>query len=190
MFLNILMLLFAVSLAMAKRRRRRNWSKYIDGAIDFVLAATTLAPNTLVSGTLGQSVVDTTRVSSIRCAYSLSNVTPATSVGPMIFGVAHSDYADSEIEQWVESTASWDIGDKIAAEIRGRLVRQIGTFPAPASAAEVVTFNDGRPMKTKLNWLLAEGDTLKFWVYNTGATAYGTTVPNFKANGKANLWQV
>lgn len=174
---------------MARHRRRRNFGNYINGQIDVDLGLGTLAAKTLVSATFSESVVDTTRISSIVCTHTVSDFTPGANIGPIIFGVAHSDYTDAEIEQWVEDAGSWDIGNKIAKEIRSRLVRQIGVFDDPASATVSTRINDGKPVRTKLNWLLAEGDTLKFWVYNTGNAAVATTVPNYHAFGKANLWQ-
>ncbi len=189
--ISIIMIAFLAIALMARRgRRSRNMSRYVSGAIDFLLGAGTLAGQTLVSGANTQTVVDSMRVSSIKCVYTLSNVTPGTSIGPMVFGVAHSDYTDAEIEGFVESAASWDVGDKTAQEVRRRFVCQIGVFDVTGDATTVARMNDGKPVRTKLNWLLAEGDTLRFWVYNSGASPYATTAPSFKANGTANFWVV
>lgn len=189
MMITIILIAFAIMVLMA-RKGGRNMSRYVSGAIDFLLSAPTLAGQTLLSGMLTQTVVDSMRVSSIKCVYTLSNVTPQANTGPMLFGVAHSDYDDTEIEGWVESAGSWDLGNKTAQEVRSRLIRQIGVFDTDISSTNVVRVNDGKPIKTKLNWNLAEGQSLRYWVYNTGATAYATTAPSFKANGTANLWIV
>ncbi len=135
-------------------------------------------------------MVDSTRCSSIKCTYSLGGATPGDNIGPVIVGVAHSDYTSAEIEAYLEAASSWDIGDKIVKEVRSRLVRVIGVFDIPEGVGQAVRLNDGRAIRTKLNWLLAEGDTLGFWAYNSGPAAYATTDPNLIVQGKANLWQV
>ncbi len=174
---------------MAKRKGRRvNWSKFISGAINKQLEIGTLGPKVAVKENLSQVVVDTTRVSSVKCVYALANWTPIADVGPIMFGWAHSDYTNAEIEGFLEAAASWDLGDKIAKEVRSRLVRIVGVFDLPQAVTDAVRVNDGRPIRTKLNWMLAEGDTLSLWAYNMGDGSVATTVPNVHAFGTANLW--
>ena len=187
---NIILLLLAASIIGAAKRRRRNMSRYISGNIDIDMNVGALLSKTGV-GAITNAVVDTTRCSSIRCTYSLSDRTPGADQGPISIYVAHSDYTAAEIEAWIKSAGSWDIGDKIAKEIRSRLIRQIGVFEQASSASLAVTLNDGKPITTKLNWLLAEGDSLKMFVFNQGTVQLNaTTVGNAKIFGKANLWQV
>ncbi len=173
---------------MGKHPSKRNFSKFLSGTIDFDLALTTLGAKTLVGAVFSETVVDTTRISSIKATYTLSDKTAGANIGPIICGVAHSDYTDAEVEEWIEQAGSWDLGDKQTQEVRSRLVRQVGVFDDPSGPTVSARLNDGRPVKTKLNWLLAEGDGLRFWCYNTGNAAIATTVPNFHVFGKANLW--
>ncbi len=162
---------------------------YLKGNIDEQLSLGTLAADTLVGDTFDESPEQDTLITSIECLWMLENLTPGQ--GPLIFGVAHSDYADSEIEEVIENQASWDQGSKVEQEIAKRLVRQIGAFVSVgASADDDVYFNDGKPVKTKLNWRLNTGDTLKMWVYNTGSSALATTVPLVNCNGHANLFMI
>ncbi len=175
---------------MARKRGggRRNFSKFISGNIDVDLNVSTLATKAAV-GDVTQTVIDTARISSIRCTYSLSNWTPAVNAGPIAVYVAHSDYVASEVEEFIETTGGWDLGNKIAQEIRSRRIRLIGVFQTPADALAAVRLNDGKPITTKLNWVMAEGDGLKFLAYNTGAAnVSGTTNPNLNVFGKANIW--
>ncbi len=175
---------------MARKRKggRRSMRGYLKGNVDEELSLGTLATKTLVADTWDESPEETTLISSIVLTWSLDNITDGQ--GPIIFGVAHSDYSDSEIEAVIENLASWDQGSKVEQEIAKRLVRQIGQFTSStASAVDDVTFNEGRPMKTKLNWRLNTGDTLKMWAYNISASNLSTTVPVMRANGHANLWQ-
>ncbi len=91
------------------------------------------------------------------------------------FGFAHSDYTAAEIEECLENTASMDLGDKIAREQADRWVRVIGAFNGLATAAGGgVQFNDGKPVKINLNWLMAAGDTLNMWMRNSSGTVYLT----------------
>ncbi len=185
----VYVILSVLVILMARRRRRRktNFQKYFKGKIDEDLSMTTLGGDTLVSVST-DAVVDTTRVSSVHCTYAIRDLTPAKDVGPFIFGVAHGDYGDNEIEEWVELQTSWDQGDLVAKEISSRRIRQIGQILGGDAVAAAAGFNDGRVMKTKLNWLLSPADPLKFWVYNTGTAAVATTAPNFTIHGHANLW--
>lgn len=92
------------------------------------------------------------------------------------FGVSHSDYSAAEIEECLEATAAIDIGDKVAQEQANRLVRTIGTITESGTglAGGGLKFNQGRPMKTKLNWNIGIGDTLNAWVRNGSGVVYTT----------------
>lgn len=94
--------------------------------------------------------------------------------GPIEVGVAHSDYSDTEIEEWIEANGSWNQGDKIQQERAKRKCRRVGIF-ALQDASEVL--NDGKPIRTKCGWMLEEDQTLKVWAYNrSGATLTTGTV--------------
>ncbi len=170
------------------KSRKRKRGRYLRGRIDEGLSLGTLAAKTLVSDTWDGTVTERTLVSSIVATWMLNNLTG--SQGPLLVGVAHSDYSDAQIEAVIENAGSWDEGDKIDQEIAKRLVRTIGAFigkPGPSGVGDDV-LNDGKPIKTKLNWILTEGDTLKMWVYNMDTAALVTTVPIVSAEGHANLW--
>ncbi len=57
----------------------------------------------------------------------------------------------------------------------------------PAANQQIV-LNDGKPIKTKLNWILQEGQTLAFVGYNMGSVQVQTTTPDVRILGHANLW--
>ncbi len=175
---------------MARKRRGPNWRRYLSGAINLQLEIGTLGGKVAVKENLPQTVVDTTRISSLRAVWALENWTPIADVGPIMVGVAHSDYTNAEIEAFIEAASSWDFGDKIAKEVRSRLVRIVGVLNTPDSVTQSTHLNDGKPIRTKLNWLLAEGDTLAVWAYNQGDGTVATTIPNVQCFGTANLWVV
>ncbi len=115
------------------------------------------------------------RVMSIDNNWSITNLGAAIDDG-FEFGVAHSDYTAAEIEECLESQASIDYGDKVAAEQANRLVRTIGviTNMGTALVGAGIQYNDGRPVKVRLNWLMSIGDGLQVWVRNSSAVVYTT----------------
>ncbi len=173
---------------MVKHKGRRKFRRYLRGAIDVALDIGTLAANTLVSVISGAVVNERTFISSIVATHSLSNVTPAGDRGPLSVGVAHSDYTDAQIEEWIENTGSWNEGAKVSQEIARRKIKRIGTFTQPDDPAAQVVLNDGKPIKTKLNWILLQGQTVRYWAFNEGSSAYATTAPDYDISGHANLW--
>ncbi len=148
----------------------------------------TLAANTLVALAAGGTVQERTLISSLVANHSIANWTPAADVGPLRIGVAHSDYTAAEIEEWIENTESWNEGNKTQQEIARRKIRQIGVFPSPGSANAVGVLNDGKPIKTKLNWILTQGQTIDIWAFNEGSAAFATTAPDYDVVGHVNLW--
>ncbi len=187
--LEIIMTAIAL-LAMAKGKpTRRRMGRYIRGNVDEELAMAGLASKDVVGAVFDETVNERTFVSSIVAAFALSNWTPIANAGPIIFGVAHGDYSDAEIEEWIENTGQWNEGDLVASrEIGRRLIRQIGSFGSPDVATDVQRFNDGRQKKTKLGWILNQGQTLRLWAFNSGSAAVATTTPTLTANGHVNLW--
>ncbi len=172
---------------MAKRKGRRKYRRYLRGKLIEIDFLSTLAANTaigfLASGTLSEKAW----LSSVVTTVSWLDVTPNTG-GPVIVGVAHSDYTAAEIESWVENSGSWNEGDKINQEIARRKIRLVGTLQVPPDVDQSYTMNDGMPVHTKCNWQLATGDTVKWWVYNQSSIAFATTNPAIFMLGHANLW--
>ncbi len=162
--------------------------RYIRGNVDEELALAALASKDVVGAAFDEVVNERTLISSIVANWSLANWTDIANAGPIVFGVAHGDYSDAEIEQWLESTGQWNEGDMISQEISARKIRQIGTLGGAATAADSQVMNDGKPVKTKLNWILLQGQSLRIWAYNSGSAAVATTVPSLTANGHVNLW--
>ncbi len=136
------------------------------------VGAGALASLDVTAGAVGSAVADKVRFISVKFAYALSGA--QVEDDSYEFGLAHSDYTAAEIEECLESQTAIDLGDKVAQERANRLVRVIGTFGSVRSAAGGSMFNDGRPVKTKLNWLMAAGDNLQLWIRNGSAVIYTT----------------
>ncbi len=162
--------------------------RYIRGEVDEDLLLTTLAGTTVASGIFDETVNERTLVTSIVATYTLSNMTPVAAVGPFLVGVAHSDYTTAEIEEWIEAAASWNEGDLIAQEVGRRKIRKVGVIPSPDDVEDFTAIADGRMVKTRLNWILLQGQSLQQWAYNMGSAAVATTVPRFQIEGHVNLF--
>ncbi len=165
-------------------------SRYLRGTVDEDLDFTSLAAKSLVSVVFDDTVNAYTRISSLVATYSLSSFTPGGNDGPLVVGVALSDYTDAEIEAFIELDDSWQKGALIEQEIAKRFIRRIGYLVQPVDSSHWGVMNDGRPIKTKLNWTLDSGQTLRLWVYNQGSSAVATTSPFVHAAGHVNLWRL
>ncbi len=172
------------------RKRRGNMAKYVKGALDELIDVGTLAARTLKATITDEVMVAEGRITSIVATYSLSGYTIGTDIGPLLVGVAHSDYSDPEIEAVIENTASWDFADLVQQEVARRKVRIIGQFPMASggNVGDAQVLNDGKPIKSKLNWLFKAGQGLDFWVYNLGTGAFATTTPDVHIEGHANIF--
>ncbi len=162
--------------------------KYIRGNIDHGLQLSTLAAKDVIETQFSSTVNERTLISSVVAKYSLTAFTKSTGDGPIMVGLSHSDYNAAEIEEWIENTGSWNETDLVNQEIAGRKIRQIGTFENPADEAETSVLNDGKPIKTKLNWIVLQGQSLNLWAYNMGSSPLATTDPLVQCFGHANLW--
>ncbi len=161
--------------------------RYIRGTIDEDHGYTALASKDVALTVFDETVNERTLVSSIVATYSNKGLTPEAGVGPIMVGICHSDYTAAEVEAFIETTGSWDEGDLVQQEVAARKIRRIGVFEED-SALETETLNDGKPIKTKLNWILNQGQTLSLWTYNMGTAPVSTTAPVANAQGHVNLF--
>ncbi len=176
----------ALALLAKRRRKKRKFRPYLKGQIEIDLALGTLAADTAVTEAVGDTVTEQAWLSSVKCVYALQDFTATTGDGPIVVGVAHSDYTQAEIEEWIENSSSWERYDLIAQEVAKRKIRRIGTFQQLAAAENTEVLNDGRPITTKCGWMLGTGQTVQFWAYNVGlALQTGSQV---QIRGHANLW--
>ncbi len=186
-----IVIIFVVSLLVAPlvvKRKPMKRRRYLRGNIDEDLPIGTLAAKDVVLVAFDETVNERSLVSSVVASYSISNFTPIATSGPIMVGIAHGNYTAVEIEAFIENTGSWSEGDKTSQEIAKRQIRMIGIFETPSNVTLSVRLNDGKPIKTKLNWILNQGVGLNLWAYNLGAAAVATTVPVIHAQGHANVW--
>lgn len=167
---------------MARKGKRRNFNLR-RVRVNASIGAGALAPVTVTSGSMTDAVSDPMRFISLHASYAWGGKQVADD--GCTFGVAHSDYTAAEIEECLEETGAMDIGDKIAQEKANRLVREIGQISGGDSAAGGIMFNDGKPVKTRLNWFMSTGDSLQLWIRNASGVVW-TTGSTITIAG--NLW--
>ncbi len=123
----------------------------------------TLAALDVLGETIAGVVDRPSRVISVHAVWNLELLTAGD--GPIEVGIAHSDYTDAEIEEALEAVGSWGSDDKVTRERASRLVRKVGVL-----TEENPVLNDGEIVKTRLNWGLASGSTIRYWARNLGPT--------------------
>ncbi len=145
----------------------------------------TLADNDLLSQAVAGTVTERTFVSSVEVTVAIREVNDADT--PLVVGFSHSDYVNTEIEEFVENAASWSEGDLVAQEIAKRKIVILGTLANDALTIQGA-LNDGNPIKKKAKgMILTVGQTLDFWVLNKSGGVM-TTGADLIVNGHANLW--
>ncbi len=163
---------------MAKRTGRRKGKPLKVLRVTNALTVGALAAQDMISDLFAGVVDDDTYLISADLLWSVVGFTAGE--GPVVVGIAHSDYTAAEIEQWFEAAAIWDSGDLVNRENAARKCREVGTFSL-VGTAEVL--NDGKPIRTPLKFRIAEGDTLQLWAFNQSNGTF-TTGGEVRCSGK------
>jgi len=153
----------------AKRRRKR--ARLLKGVVTETLAIGALAANDAIGDNYDQTTEERSFMLSQEATWAIVNHTAGE--GGIIVGVAHSDYTDAEIEEFLEVSDSWNEGNLIDQERsnRGRRIKIVGIFSGDKSDD---VLNDGKPIKTSLKFTLTSAQTLKLFAYNTSAAVLTT----------------
>jgi len=167
-------MILMMSLAMAKHGKRRGSSRYSLRRVNTTAGITlgALANQIVVTGALTGSADGAYRIISVSGVWSLKNAFAGE--GPVTVGFAHSDYSVTEIKEALESGASISIGLKVEQERTRRLVRVVGQFAGPTIDAQDQTLNDGKPIKTRLNWFIPIGKAVNLFAYNDSGAVLQT----------------
>ncbi len=156
-----------------KRAPRKRRQQIVAIPFEGGVALGTLADNTVIlTGALTSALAENFRCTSVKAFWAVKQQTIGE--GPLYFGYAHNDYTVAEVDENLEVDYS-DPADKIAMERSRRLVRKVGQFP---SIAVDEVWDGGRPIKTRLNWVLNEGSNLSLFLKNksSGALTTGTVL--------------
>ncbi len=178
--IEILILLAVSTLLMAKKqpaRRRQFQLRRVRVTAEQPLA--TLGSDTALATAMVVVAISSYRAMSLVATWALVNFTAGE--GPITVGLAYGDYTVAEIKEAFEASGSVDFGDKIAQERANRQIRVVGTLGGQANSE----LNDGKPIKTKLNWLIPVGETINIYAFNesTGALTTGS-----RMTVTGNLW--
>ncbi len=153
---------------MAKHGKRSSKGRYSLRPVRFANSITlgTLANITVLTAGSTSTADGAYRMISMQAVWTLKGGT--TGEGPITVGYAHSDYSVTEIKEALEANASINIGNKVSNEQANRLVRIVGTFGGGLTDEQL---NEGRPVKTRLNWFIPIGMQVNLFAYNdSGAT--------------------
>ncbi len=177
---NIIILLFVAAFVVAARKGRRPRKRYQLREVKFSvqLALSTLATKTVLPITLTGAADGAYRCVSINATWNIAGMTEPE--GPIIVGYNHSDYTVTEIKECLEAGTSISVGLKVEQEQSNRLVRRVGSLESGLD-----DLNDGKPVKTRLNWLMPIGKSVEMFAYNDGSGTM-TTGAILRINGS--MW--
>lgn len=163
----------------AKQRRGRNNKNFVAIPFEVTLALGTLADGTvIVVDSLATDFDDDIYLISLDLTAQLDN--QASGEGPIHVGVAHSDFTNTEILEYLDVDPT-QRDDKIAQERvkRGLLIKKVGQFPIGAVGAQQMVLNAGVPIRKKLRMLITEGFQLQLYAINRGTGATTGRVVHF-----------
>ncbi len=164
------------SMANKKRPSRRRFNlRKVKASPSVAIGA--LATITAFIGNFFGNADGAYRIMSAEATWAIENHT--TGEGPLVVGYSFGDYTVAEIKEYIESGSSISIGDKIQQERANRLIRVVGVFSGQDAAESL---NDGRPIKTRLNWFVPIGTNFNIFAYNDSITVL-TTGTVLKVNG-------
>ncbi len=158
-------------MARQKRRRARpfNLRKV---RINVSTSIGAVAAADLITGPLTAVSTNPYRVMSAELAYSVTDLAAFIDDGQTV-GLNHGDYTNAEVEECLEAQGAIDIANLVEQEQANRLVREIGVMAHGGSSTDSgAALNDGRPVKTKLNWRIGIGDTVSVWIRNGSDTVW------------------
>ncbi len=167
-------------MAKTSRRRRRRSGLIVVRAQGSVTLGTLSNLIVVASGLNPDGPNDTMWAISADLLLSTDGMTAGE--GPLLVGIAHSDYSVVEIAEAL-AAGNFNQSDKIDVERGRRFVRDTGYFPVIATH-EVI--GDGKAIRTKLGFRVEAGQDLQLFVQNRSGVAL-TTGGIVKFDGKMYL---
>lgn len=147
-----------------KYPRRRGGSKLRYLQVDTSVTIGNVLAGVVVKNNQGDVVIDRVFAVWAKGVWTLQGNTAGD--GPLMVGLAHSDYTNAEIEECLEAGGSWSLGNKVETERANRKVRRVGTFDG---AAAVEKLANGEQIYRKLGFMIEDGLTIAVWIRNTDA---------------------
>ncbi len=175
-------ILLVLSFIIMARRRKRQYRrkggsrgrKLVYLPISATLALSTLLDNIVIKGTTQAVFSRRFHVVYTKLFWTLRSATAGE--GPIICGLAHSDYSVLEIAE-AQDVAVVNSSNKVEQERANRWVREIGSFRGLTTEEEIRGNSGGEKVYSKLNWTIEEAMSLDFWCQNrTGGTLAGGAI--------------
>ncbi len=148
-------------------RKRASTARFQVIKFNANLALTTLGSTTVLTQVLSALSQDFYAVSA-DCRWAIRGLTAGE--GPLVVGYANSDLSVTEIAEGLDASPSSE-SDIIARERTRRPVRSAGTFSGVATE-EVL--NNGKPIRTKLKFNLANSLEVNAWIRNESGAVLTT----------------
>lgn len=167
---------------MAKKPVRRRQSGFFVARVSGELALGSLAAGVVIVGNITNVSDRPLFLIAADLTWIAKDITPGE--GPIVFGLAHSDYSAAEVEEWFEQATGFVFGDMVEKEQAGRKCREIGAIDfGLADGQGDARFNDGKQKRTKLGFAIQSGQTLNMFARNMDGTAL-TTGTEINASGR------
>lgn len=149
--------------------------------VDETMALATTGSDAVVASDFDSTFDEPNRVLSVVLTWAVKALTSGET--PLVVGISMGDYTAAEIEEALEAQNSWASSNLVGNEQARRFIRTVGVI---AGVNADISLADGRTIKTRLNWRVPGGQTLKVWLWNkSGATL--TTGAFLEVQGHAHV---
>ncbi len=165
-----------IPIAAARRRRRRRNPNFFMQHFVAQLPLGTLGSSTVVKQAVTAALETKQKMISVDCQFSIDNYTNTPLDGPLVVGFNHSDYTVGEVQEALDTPVS-NQGSRTEIERNRRWVRRVGTLvPIGINDGTIgsMVLRNGQPIRTKLNWVINDGDALEFFALNSGSSGLAT----------------
>ncbi len=149
-----------------KRGRRRRQSNFEAIPVNQSIPLLTLANGIVVKQTMC-TLTHPARMISADLSWFINDL--AAGEEPVAVGVAAGDYSVGEIAEKINA-APTSPSDRIEKEQAARFVRQVGLIGS-GSDTNVARLNDGKPIRTKMRWLVGDDQEPVIWAMNRSGVA-------------------
>ncbi len=152
-------------MARKKGGARRRQSNFAAIPVNQSLALSTLANGVVIKQTM-VTLTHPARMISADLSWFINDL--ASGEDPIMVGVAAGDYTVAEIAEAINA-APTSPSDRIEKEQAQRFVRKVG-FIGDGALGTPSRLNNGKPIRTKMRWLVGDDQEPVIWAMNrTGA---------------------
>ena len=174
-------------MARRKGRRGRGNRGFFAKKFNFALGMGTLADITSIVADIGGNFDEDAYIISIDALWQLRNNTVGE--GPLEVGFCHGVYTQVEVDEWQEQSSDFSSPhvNPLLQETQRRKIRTAGSFSG--NAAEEV-LNNGMPIRTKMKFTIADGESIRMWAYNRAGSTRTTGADVIVSGTVYGRWRV